>query len=185
VICSATHWYEVVGAIGSGVGGLGAAVGAGAAWRAARDSRATSRDALDALSYAIAPTVLVETIAVPEASGEARSPWVVRIDNTSSFAAADVTVDVVFADGHQADRRWERVPPGDRVELEMRKIDTPPGGPKKEEAGERLVLRYSDERRIARYEERFGFMFRNHPGYGRVELTSVMSLGDPQRVASA
>jgi hypothetical protein len=184
VIDAVTHWYEVVGGIGSGVGGIGAAAGAGAAWRAARDSRATSRDALAALSYAIAPTLIVETTAVPETMGDPRTPWVVRISNMSSFAAADVAVDAVFADGHQAEHRWERVPPGDRVELVMREIDTPPGGPRNDEAGERLVLRYSDERRIARYVERFGFMFRNHPGYGRVELTSVMSLGDPQRVGA-
>jgi hypothetical protein len=185
MLSAATHWYEVVGAVGSGVGGLGAALGAGAAWRAARDSRATGRDALAALSYAIAPVLQVETLAIPETMGDARAPWLVRIGNMSSFPAADVTIEATFTDGHHAERRWERVAPGDSVELVMREIDTPPGGPQKDEAGKQMVLRYSDERRIARYEEKFGFVFRNHPGYGRVELTSVMSLGDPQRVGSA
>jgi hypothetical protein len=34
----------------------------------------------------------------------------------------------------------------------------PPGGPAPDEAGKSLVLRYSDERHIARYEQQFWFL---------------------------
>jgi hypothetical protein len=46
----------------------------------------------------------------------------------------------------------------------LRKIAAPPAGPSPKQAGERLALRYSDERWLARYEIQFAFIAQRASG---------------------
>lgn len=178
-----THWYDVVGALGAGVGGLAAAVGAVAAWRAAAASRATSRDAMDALAFALAPTLRVECSAVAESEGSARGVWKARIFNETERAAIDVTLEAHFRDGRRVLDRIERLAGGAVQMIPLREIEPPPGGPTSAQAGEELVLRYSDERGIGRYELRHLFLSKGHPNTEATPTGAVVPEGPPVRIA--
>jgi hypothetical protein len=64
--------WSVVSGLGAALGGIGAAVGGVAAWRAASASRATSRDALEALGLALVPTLTGDSGITPEGEGRER-----------------------------------------------------------------------------------------------------------------
>jgi hypothetical protein len=176
------QWYDLVGAIGGGIGGIGSMLGAAAAWRAAASSRETSRDALEALALGLRPVVDANAIAVPEQMGDARSPWRLRVWNAGEHAARDVSVAAEFLDGLRVKESWERLGPGDEVELMLREVATPPGGPTEAEAGEQIVVRFSDDRDIARYEQRFDFVFRQPAGQPKTYTGSIVALQDAVRI---
>jgi hypothetical protein len=184
-------WTAVAG-IGSGVGGIGAAVGAVAAWRAASASQSTSRDALEALAVGIRPTLRVQFANVTRGDGQGlprTSQHVAWIINESEWAAADVTFEMQFRDGRVARSDNERLAPSKDVEpmkggehLEIVLAEAPEGGVSFQGQAESAMLRYSDQRRIARYEVAYGFSFtedREGPITGRGWATTV---GERRRI---
>jgi hypothetical protein len=180
---AATHWYAVAGGIGAAVGGVGAAGGAIAAWRAASASRATSRDALDALAIAIAPELRIDFAVEPKSEDSDSGRWTVRIRNTSSqFAAGDVAFEARFKDGHAVSWNSERIGPKEHVEVLLREISMPPGGPTVAETGETATLRYSDFRRIWRYEQSFAFLWRKASDGSRFPVASAVPDAERQRI---
>lgn len=158
--------WVVVAALGSAGGGVAGAVAAVAAWRSAKASRATSRDALDALAVGIRPALSVRTqagVVDDKPSGEV---WLtIANESLGSWAASHLLLEVRYRDGQIDRHERERMSPpgpGDREppwHVPMRK-----GEPSAEPANasnvygdtrervERVVLTYSDERGIARYE---------------------------------
>jgi hypothetical protein len=117
-VASTTEWWEVAGALGGAVGGLAAAVGAIAAWRAASASRATSRDALEALAVGIRPRLNVEfaNLSRRDASGRPLPAHrVAQIINEGEWPAADVEFEFRFRDGRRVRDRTERLDPAKGV----------------------------------------------------------------------
>ena len=145
------------------MGALAAAAGAIGAWRAASASRATSRDALEALAVGIRPTLEVRFTTVLSNAGTHRTAIVA---NVGDWAAADLAFELRFRDRSSVSDRIERLapakgrrqPPSDG---EWPVVLAPAGEPSPtiEELAESAVLRYSDDRRIARYEQTFTFNF--------------------------
>jgi hypothetical protein len=164
MLIAATGGWTIVGALGAAVGGIGAAVGGGAAWRAASASRATSRDALEALGLTIAPTLTGEGGISPIRDGSDTGTWQLRIFNTSAqFAASKLRFEARFEDNERVEYELERLGPGETWEVPLRVIGMPPGGPRPSEAGKLAILRYSDERGILRYQQWFSFLGRQNP----------------------
>lgn len=172
-------WYEIVGGVGAAVGGVGAAVGGMAAWRAASASKDASRDAADALALGLKPQLALETIAVADPEGSEQGRWSARIQNPSPFTAVDIVVEARFRDGERVRREIERIGSMESETVLLRKIAAPPAGPSTEQAGESLALRFSDERRLARYEIQFAFIVGGRSG---APTGNVMITGEPRRI---
>lgn len=164
-----------MGALGAALGGIGAAVGGVAAWRAASASRATSRDALEALGLAIAPTLTGDAGIDPFQDGSETGRWRARIFNVSTQnAATKLHFEAHFADGATVKEELERLDPGETWTVQLRIIGMPPGGPSHEEAGRYAFLSYSDERQILRYRIEFGFLSAPRPdGSTRTSVSMV------------
>jgi hypothetical protein len=178
-----TSVWTVVGALGAAIGGLGAAVGGVAAWRAASASRATSRDAMEALGLAIAPSLAGDAGITPIPDGTETCTWHVRIFNLSTqFAASTLHFEARFKDGERVDQALERLAPGEHWELPLRVIGMPPGGPLPNEAEEVATLRYSDEKGILRYETEFGFMGRKNPDGSWTPSVSIIETSNARRI---
>jgi hypothetical protein len=141
-----------------------ATAGAIAAWRAARASERgaeaserTSRDALVALAIAIKPRINVDTIDIHAADSN-RS--VVLVQNISEWQAADVEVEIRLRSGQIVDAHATILEPSQTA------VGLPTGadfevqfgqpGPTETHASrlDRVLVRYSDLRRIRRYEYR-------------------------------
>jgi hypothetical protein len=149
MVLAATSGWTVVAALGAAIGGIGAAVGGWAAWKAASASRATSRDAMEALGLAIAPTLAGDATISPILDGSETANWQARIANVSGqFAASRLHFEARFEDGTRVDQELERLEPGHTWEIPLRVIGMPPGGPLPEEARKASMLRYSRRRRI-------------------------------------
>lgn len=175
VLTAATSGWTILGAIGAGVGGIGAAVGGVAAWRAASASRTTSRDAMEALGLAIAPALTGEAGISPLRDGSDTGQWEARIHNVSTqYAAAKLHFEALFKDGATVKDELERLGPGETWTVQLRTIGMPPGGPAPQEAGRHAFLRFSDERRILRYQIEFGFLEAPRPdGSIRISVSMV------------
>jgi hypothetical protein len=140
VLIAATSGWTILGALGAALGGIGAAVGGGAAWQAASASRATSRDALEALGLAIAPTLFGDAGIDPLRDGSDTGRWHVRIINTSNrYAAARLRFEASFEDGETVKDELERLEPGAVWTIQLRTIGMPPGGPSLAQAGRHAV----------------------------------------------
>lgn len=184
VLVAEASWYEVVGGVGAGIGGIGAAAGALFAWRAAGSSRDASRDARDALAFAMVPSISLDFYVEPKDDSDLPGRWTARIINLSSqFAACDVALEVSFHDGYRFAQSIERLAPGEWDALVMREIRLPPGGPTAEEAGETATLRYSDERRIARYEQRYGFLSRKASDGSLLAQPTAVATEEPRQIS--
>jgi hypothetical protein len=154
---AASAW-DVVTSVGTAVGGLGAAAGAIAAWKAATASRATSRDALEALAVAIEPSVFMDVNQEPREVG-APMPGPTRmslnIRNSARWPASRVDVEMTLADGEVIRSSHElldtMVADGD-INLPIRDV-TPEWPPHDLAEPLSVVIRYSDLREIARYEQ--------------------------------
>jgi hypothetical protein len=131
--------------------------GAIAAWRAARASERTSRDALVALAIAIKPRINVDTL---DMHGANRSRSIALIQNTSEWDAIDVEVEVRLRDGSVVEdttavlktaQTAVGLPTGADFEVEF-------GEPAPDETHasrlDRVLVRYWDSRKIRRYEYR-------------------------------
>lgn len=179
----ATSVWTILGALGAAVGGTGAAIGGGAAWRAASASRATSRDAMEALGLAIAPTLTGEGGVAPIRDGNDTGTWETRIFNVSGqFAASGLRLEARFQDGLRVAHELERLAPGAIWNVPLRVIGMPPGGPLAREAGQQIVLRYSDERGILRYEQEFGFLGRQNPDGSFTPSVSIAPVSGGRRI---
>lgn len=176
---AATHSWEAVSALAAAGGAIAAAVGSVAAWRAASASRATSRDALEALAVGIRPQLVIDFDGVARANADGEPPpgaLVAEVSSISDWAATDLRLEVRFRDGRLVHRTTERLAPssvGTGVEGRAWTVAIDPGEPA-DRAPESAALRFSDERRIARYEITVGFFFNEDAQQGNsVELTGT------------
>lgn len=132
---------------------------------------------MEALALTIVPALEVDFGVQPKEDGHL-GEWTARIFNVSRrFAANDVVFEAEFADGHRFHHLLEYLGPGEHRMLTMRQIAMPPGGPTTGEAGTSATLRFSDERRIARYEQQYGFFARTLPDGTYVPLPSAGLVG--------
>jgi hypothetical protein len=151
--------WQAVGGIGAALGGVGAAVSAFFARQAARASKQTRKDALEALAVGISPWLGIESFAVAMGgTGEVR--WYMTINNESAWPATHVTLDVRLMNGESIHRSFERIDPptGDRPDTGER-IDlgpAPQNSPPPQLVGRDVTLRYSDGREIARTRRSLG-----------------------------
>lgn len=162
------QWWEFVGAFGAALGAIAAAVGAIAAWRAASASRATSRDALEALAVGIRPRLIIETGEEPREEGAPMRGSPTRlyacVVAVGEWPAADLEFIATFGDGRRVLDRLERLesyadPMGGQDEqgfAPLRDVtaDWPPPMREADDWPERVTItvRFSDTRGIARYE---------------------------------
>lgn len=150
---------QLITEICSAIGGLAAAAGAEAAWRSANASRETSRDALEALAVGIKPYLDVRTILGVE-HGAPTGELFVEVYNSSAWPASDVRLEVRHRTGRvDKESRW-RVG-SDRLGEQRWTVllrDVQPASvdvfAEVRQRIESVVLTYSDERSIARYELR-------------------------------
>jgi hypothetical protein len=162
--------WEKVTAVATAVGGVGAMLGAIAAWLAARKSSEASRDAKDALAASFKPQVMLTITQLPTDKPEAEPmpvfarAWVVGPLSPAGLAgvlpAADVQLEFTLASGRRGSSgpvttlepsgsRWGQQGPYLNVEIGRPTDDWPPP------AGDRAVatVAYSDMRRVARYKK--------------------------------
>lgn len=161
---AATATAGVVAAAGGLVSGVAGAVAAVAAYAAAKESRQTGRDAAEALGLAMEPELMITpNVTRVDPSG---SRLVAIITNTSRWAATDVVFEAEFRDGRRISHRTEYVPPrpdpDPRVLVKPSEVIIELGEPRPQpwdapdwrgdvEIEDRLVLTYSDERRLLRW----------------------------------
>ena len=158
--------WDVVAALGSAAGAVAGAVAAGAAWRAALASERTSAEAREALSAAIAPNVMFEPVQLPS---DPDGPFphgmqmMARIINLSRWAATDLEIVATFPDHEPVRERRDRLvtfgspPPDSEIDdwwVPLR--DVTETWPSRDEPDSLSVLiRYSDERGVSRYEREY------------------------------
>ena len=156
-VLAAAEWWEVVSAVGAALGALAAAVGAIAAWRAASASRATSRDALEALAVGIRPRLRVSV-----ADEYPAAKRIATVENVSEWPARDLVFELRLRDGTVQREESEQLDPvkGLRGGTQWFVVleGSSPGGPSLEASAKSIVVRYSDDRRIARYEHTMAFL---------------------------
>lgn len=163
MLAAVDEFWIAVGAIGSIVGGIGAAAGGIFAWRAARASERTSREARDALAAAVEPEPWIELTSHPRSRDDPGPPspqrLAIRIINMDRWMAVDLEAEAVFANGqrfreHRAELGPFAVPPSGGVHedwsVSLRDITDEWPGAEREPV--ELLLRYSDAQRVARYE---------------------------------
>lgn len=146
-------WLEVVVAVSTVLAGFGAAVGAIAAWKAASASLEASRDAREALALGVRPSLRVDFGTAYE--GET-SRTGVMLWNVGRFDATDIAVEAVRRDGRRVEGRLERLVPGTTGEHQVPAVVVVADESERHASGfdvvRSITVRYSDERRIARYE---------------------------------
>lgn len=160
-----TDTWTVVAGVGSAVGGLAAAASAFFAWRSASASRDSSRDAAEALAIGMRPYLDVRTTYGVDSAAQPTGTYALEIDNRSAWTARDVRLELRYRDGHIESHRREvmspnRPAPGEpfrqawSVPIDAAKPVTgrqDPFGDVRDIVGA-VVVTYSDEREIARYE---------------------------------
>lgn len=182
-LMAATSGWIILGSIGAAVGGVGAAVGGVAAWRAASASRASSRDALEALGLAIAPALAGDAGIEPLQDGSDTGRWHARIFNISGpYAATKLHFEATFEDGVTVKEELERLGPNETWTVQLRTIGMPPAGPSDEQAGCHAFLRYSDERQILRYQLEFGFLVAPRPNGLTQPSVSMIATSEAIRI---
>jgi hypothetical protein len=160
------QWWQVLGAVATTFAAIVAAFSAFNSWRAAKASQATSRDALEALALGIQPHLYVGLSTTNLSDGALGAKADVR--NMSAFAASDLRLVIRYRNGTSKAHRRELLDParpsnpGDPyqppwlVDLEGVRLGSPdnpyPGNVY--DLIESVVVTYSDQRDIARYELR-------------------------------
>lgn len=145
---------ERSGAVGAGVGGIGACLAAVFAWLSAKASRATGRDALEALAVGIKPTIGVHTKSV------GRPTWLTQLDvyNASGWPARKVHVEMRYRDGRTVAHDRHRFDSGDphwfidMPDITQSTVNPLDSSGTAREIVEAVVIAYSDDREIARYQ---------------------------------
>lgn len=119
---------------------------------------------MEALGLAIAPALTGDAGISPLRDGSDTGQWEARIYNVSpQYAAAKLHFEAIFEDGVTVKSDLERLGSGETWTVQLRTIGMPPGGPSLQEAGHHAFLRFSDERRILRYQIEFGFLAASRP----------------------
>lgn len=180
-VAEISEGWQVAAAIAACIGALASAASAIAAWRAATASQRTATEATEALAYAVEPTLELSAGAVDHGD-QGRAPWRVAIANPSRFAAKEVAIEAEFRDGERAYKRFDVVEPGTQTSMILREVDAPPAGPRPEQAGRHLTLRYRDERELARYEQDYAFTSRQDSEGKSWPTGGIFVLGPPQRI---
>ena len=128
---SGTDIWVVVAALGAAVGGVAGAVAAVAAWRSANASRATSRDALEALAVGIFPTLSVRTQGdVVDDTPTGKVSLTIGNESLRGWAASDLMLEIRHRDGHVDRHQRERMnPPGPDGGLDLRWVLIENGSP--------------------------------------------------------
>jgi hypothetical protein len=138
---------------------------------------------LEALGLAIAPALAGEAGIDPLRDGSDMGQWEARILNISTqYAAAKLHFEATFEDGVAIKDEVERLDPGEIWVVQLRVIGMPPGGPSLGEAGRKAFLRYSDERRILRYQVEFGFVSATRPDGSIRTSVSMVPVSEAVRI---
>jgi hypothetical protein len=158
--------WQAVAAVAAVASSAAAAVSAVSSWRAASASRATSRDALEALAVGLRPklqaTVNEFSYGTNVAGIEIARLVVATVKNFSDHEAADIEVEarlrngVVLKGEHpwlrpSRFRIWEHFDDENDVRITLK------DGSLESEVGVTIV-RFSDARRLARYERKVSHM---------------------------
>lgn len=181
-------WMQVAVAVATVSAAMAAAVSAYASWRSAKASVATGQDAMEALALGIRPRLEASPPQPPmpgQTPGQAARLGVI-VTNPSDFDAADIEVEVRRRDGQVLNTRAGRLPAshGQRAQEFRDAISADAGDPPTSvfdpwgmSVIERVVVRYSDHRDIARYEHRYLYTWNEGPdvtGGGRsVEVERI------------
>lgn len=166
-----TSGADWLAAIFTAVGGIAGAVATFFAWRSAKASRDTGRDAREALAIAVEPEVFVGYGNVAERNG-------FLISNGSKFDAVDVEVEVRRRDGDLVRSTRERLARSTEWDGYWIADDgTNEALVDPYETFEDVVVHYWDSQHVARYELRVNFNTeRNDPNRlpsGRMEKRRV------------
>jgi hypothetical protein len=144
-----TDVWTVVAGLGAAVGGIGAATSALFAWRSAKASQTTSRDALYALAVGIRPILHISTAIRPD------EHVVLTVQNPSAWAANDIRLEVRYRGAPEESHRRERMDPKETPAWVVPLRDVKRAGRDGFDGArakvESVVLSYSDHRDIARY----------------------------------
>jgi hypothetical protein len=147
----ATDPWSVVTAIGTMLAAVAACISALASWKAAKSSATTSEHATEALAATILPRVRTRGTYQRE-SGHLPVAFV-AVSNDVEFPARDIEVEVVRRDGRRfVNRRDILEKDDDPIVIEIGELGEPtPDGWTFLLVG-RVTIRFSDERKLARYE---------------------------------
>lgn len=179
-------WLQISALTATTIGGLSAAVGAIAAWRAAKRSAESSKMAVDALAIAMKPSLKADLSWLVTNESEDYEA-VAIVENASHWDAADVDVEITFRDGRRVRESVDRIPaPSSADDAEEERIyvrlglSRSPGDPDQgplKRLVERICATYSDARGLARYRWCQHIQFHTHEdgdvqGYGIEETES-------------
>ena len=164
--------WELVASVGTALGGLAAAASAFFSWQASKASVVTSRDALEALAVGIRPR---PSYWFPVETDPTGTRQLAMINNLGEWPATQLEFEARFRDGRVIRDRAERLAPVDRGGEDWKVVlEDPPAGTVEEKV-DFAILRYSDDRGIARYESRTKFRYeRSVKGSATVESVEVV-----------
>ncbi len=132
------------------------AIAAVASWRSASSSSDASRDAREAVAIGIAPRLALFPDLLTEVDQGVNRPTGVqiRVNNTSGWAAVDVSLEIRYRDQPLVTVRRERLPSPDDWIVPLPDLDGTgkDGYDDLRERVEGVTVAYSDERSIARYQ---------------------------------
>lgn len=134
---------------------LGSAVAAGAAWRSASASSTASNDARDAVALNIRP-YLNAYAALDVDAGKPTGVLFVLVTNESAWPATDLRLEIRYRDGHVDQQTRERLQPTDptwTVTVQGVQASGPDGYSEFRDRIASVVVIYSDDRNIARYQQ--------------------------------
>ena len=176
-----TTW-EVLTAIFTGIGGIGAAVGAGAAWNAASASSEAAREARDAMALTTKPhvDVALQQWGTDSKAVSARAFVTFALADPGTWPAADVLIQFRLASGRDGSRStdfleqashptYPRDPPYLEVVIaEPSEAWPPPGGDRVD-----ITVLFSDVRRVASYKLSMAAILRrmDDPGSVSIQVT--------------
>jgi hypothetical protein len=137
--------WDAIAAGSAAVGALGSALGAAAAWRAASSSARTARDANEAIALVIHPVLVLRSTWPIQGDGFKRV--LLPLTFMGGWPARDVKVEIYFTDGTRKVEEFDRVEGSAGVEIAHIDDGASPGA-----SVERVIVRWSDDRRLAQYE---------------------------------
>lgn len=161
-------WAQFLGIGATALAAIMGAVAAIAAWRSAKYSQATSHDALEALALGIKPQLVFAPTLYHE--GGKDSQYFLMVRNPSEWDATDIDVEVLLRNGKTIHSHTERLPALHGKQAEPGKFMRADLGIPLEQHEEvqkligSIVIRYSDYRSIARYEQGIDYSYEEKPG---------------------
>jgi hypothetical protein len=146
-----TDPWSVVTAVATALAAIAASISAIASWRAARSSAKTSEHATEALATTIVPGVRTRGTY----QSDDRQPPVafVAVNNDVDFLARDVEVEVIRRDGRRFTGTRDLLRKDDLpLTVEIGELNLPTAAGAEFLAVATVTIRFSDERKLARYE---------------------------------